>query len=113
MPVLILGVVSDLVSLEHAEAEGNESLFQTNAARIMQDLIRHLPQVIRSLDPGEDELKRPKAGSTRLADPNGRNCDPRPRAPREAGSDRRRAECVHTNHWMYPLRASAWPSNRF
>jgi hypothetical protein len=39
---------------EHAEAEGNESLFETNAARFMQDLVGHLPQVIGSLYARED-----------------------------------------------------------
>ena len=48
-PLLILRGVSDLVSLERAEAEGNEGLFEANAARIMQELIGHLPMLMKSL----------------------------------------------------------------
>jgi adenosylhomocysteine nucleosidase len=43
-PLLILRGVSDLVSPEHAEAQGNPALFETNAAHVMQNLIRDLPQ---------------------------------------------------------------------
>src|SRR5262245_62959579 len=46
VPILILRGVSDLVSLEHSEAEGNEALFERNAARVMQGLIRDLPKWI-------------------------------------------------------------------
>jgi len=49
VPVLILRGVSDLVSLEHAEAEGNEALFEMNAARVMQGLVSDLPNWIRAL----------------------------------------------------------------
>jgi adenosylhomocysteine nucleosidase len=48
-PLLILRGVSDLVSLEEAEAQGNEALFEANAARIMQGLIRDLSKWMRSL----------------------------------------------------------------
>jgi adenosylhomocysteine nucleosidase len=49
VPILILRGVSDLVSLEHAEAEGNEALFETNAVRVMQGLVGDLPKWIRVL----------------------------------------------------------------
>jgi adenosylhomocysteine nucleosidase len=45
-PVLIQRGVSDLVSFEKGEAEGNYSLFQENAALVMQGLIRDLPKWI-------------------------------------------------------------------
>ena len=47
--VLILRGVSDLVSLEHGEAEGNEALFDANAARIMRGLIEALPKLMNVL----------------------------------------------------------------
>ena len=43
-PLLILRGVSDLVSFEKAEAQGNEALFEENAKRIMQALINNLPK---------------------------------------------------------------------
>jgi adenosylhomocysteine nucleosidase len=43
-PLLILRGVSDLVGPEHAEAQGNFQMFETNAARVMQRLIGDLPQ---------------------------------------------------------------------
>ena len=46
-PVLILRGVSDLISPEQAEAEGNEALWEENAARMMEVLIRELPKFIR------------------------------------------------------------------
>ena len=45
-PLLILRGVSDLVSPQTAEAQGNPALFEVNAARVMQNLIRDLPQWI-------------------------------------------------------------------
>jgi nucleoside phosphorylase len=45
-PLLILRGVSDLVNLDKAEAQGNPELFATNAARVMQNLLRDLPQWI-------------------------------------------------------------------
>jgi hypothetical protein len=42
VPVLIVRGVSDLVSIDHGEAEGDYALFQENAARVMQGLVRDL-----------------------------------------------------------------------
>jgi nucleoside phosphorylase len=44
MPLLILRGVSDLVSGEKAEAQGNLQLFQDNTVRVMQDLVAALPK---------------------------------------------------------------------
>ncbi|HEX3743533.1 MAG TPA: hypothetical protein VHW09_06375 [Bryobacteraceae bacterium] len=43
-PLLILRGVTDLVSREKAEAQGNLSLFQANTVRLMADLVRSLPK---------------------------------------------------------------------
>jgi len=43
-PVLILRGVTDLVSAEKAEAQGNLQLFQDNTVRVMQDLVGVLPK---------------------------------------------------------------------
>jgi len=48
-PLLILRGVSDLVSVERAEADGDYELYKRNAARIMFGLIRDLPKCIRVL----------------------------------------------------------------
>lgn len=48
-PLFIMRGVSDLVSLEKAEAQGNEGLFEANAARIMAGLIEDLPKWMRAL----------------------------------------------------------------
>lgn len=48
-PLLILRGVSDLVSEDKAEAQGNPELFATNAARVMQNLMRDLPLWIAAL----------------------------------------------------------------
>jgi adenosylhomocysteine nucleosidase len=48
-PLLILRGVSDLVSPDRAEAQGNPELFATNAARVMQNLLRDLPLWIAAL----------------------------------------------------------------
>jgi adenosylhomocysteine nucleosidase len=48
-PLLILRGVSDLVSPDRAEAQGNPELFATNAARVMKSLLRDLPQWIATL----------------------------------------------------------------
>lgn len=48
-PVLILRGVTDLVSPEHGEAQGNPALFEANAARVMQGLLRDLPRWIGAL----------------------------------------------------------------
>jgi adenosylhomocysteine nucleosidase len=48
-PLLILRGVSDLVSPDKAEAQGNPELFATNAARVMQNLLRDLPLWIAAL----------------------------------------------------------------
>jgi adenosylhomocysteine nucleosidase len=48
-PLLIVRGVSDLVSIETGEAEGNYALFQDNAARVMQGLIGDLPKWITAL----------------------------------------------------------------
>src|SRR5262245_6471661 len=47
--LLILRGVSDLVSLEKGEAQGNEALFEENATRIMQTLVNDLPKWMHSL----------------------------------------------------------------
>ena len=47
-PLLIMRGVSDLVSLEHGEAQRNEALFQTNAAIIMRRLLEDLPKWTRA-----------------------------------------------------------------
>jgi len=44
VPVLILRGVSDLVSPEKAEAQGNLSLFQENTGRVMRNLVGNLPR---------------------------------------------------------------------
>lgn len=49
VPVLILRGVTDLVSLDKAEAEGNLSLFRDNARQVMQGLVRDLPQYLAML----------------------------------------------------------------
>jgi len=43
-PLLILRGVTDLVSPEKAEAQGNLQLFQDNTARVMQNLVSDLPK---------------------------------------------------------------------
>ena len=43
-PLLILRGVSDLVSDEKAEAQGNLQLFEDNTVRVMQDLVAALPK---------------------------------------------------------------------
>jgi adenosylhomocysteine nucleosidase len=43
-PLLILRGVTDLVGIEHTEAQGNLPLFETNTARVMQSLIGDLPE---------------------------------------------------------------------
>jgi adenosylhomocysteine nucleosidase len=43
-PLLILRGVTDLVSMEKAEAQGNLQLFQENTTRVMQDLVAALPK---------------------------------------------------------------------
>ena len=43
VPLLILRGVSDLVSPDKGEATGNFALFEANAARVMQSLVRDLP----------------------------------------------------------------------
>jgi adenosylhomocysteine nucleosidase len=48
-PLLILRGVSDLVSPEYGEAQGNPALFEANAARVMQGLLRDLPKWIDAL----------------------------------------------------------------
>lgn len=48
-PLLILRGVSDLVSPDKAEAQGNPELFATNAARVMQNLLRDLPLWVAAL----------------------------------------------------------------
>lgn len=48
-PLIILRGVSDLVSPDKAEAQGNPELFATNAARVMQNLLRDLPLWIAAL----------------------------------------------------------------
>jgi len=47
-PLLILRGVSDLVSPDKAEAQGNPALFETNAAHVMQNLLHDLPQWIEA-----------------------------------------------------------------
>ena len=42
-PVLILRGVTDLVNRDHAEAHGNLLLFETNAAKVIRNLVRDLP----------------------------------------------------------------------
>jgi len=44
IPVLILRGVTDLVSTEKAEAQGNLSLFEDNAARVMRSLVDSLAE---------------------------------------------------------------------
>jgi nucleoside phosphorylase len=43
-PLLILRGVTDLVSPEKAEAQGNLQLFQDNTVRVMQNLVGDLPK---------------------------------------------------------------------
>lgn len=47
-PLLILRGVTDLVSLDKAEAQGNLQLFQNNTIRVMQNLIADLPKWLRA-----------------------------------------------------------------
>jgi adenosylhomocysteine nucleosidase len=47
--VLVMRGVSDLVSLEHGEVEGNWGLFVENTARIMPMLIANLPKWMKAL----------------------------------------------------------------
>jgi len=47
--LLIVRGVTDLVSLDKAEAEGNLALFRENAGRIMQTLIGDLPMYISAI----------------------------------------------------------------
>jgi adenosylhomocysteine nucleosidase len=49
VPLLILRGVSDLVSPENGEAQGNPALFEANAARVMQSLVNDLPKWIGAL----------------------------------------------------------------
>jgi adenosylhomocysteine nucleosidase len=49
-PLLILRGVSDLVSPGKAEAQGNPGLWEKNAAIVMQNLLRDLPQWISALN---------------------------------------------------------------
>ena len=44
IPLLILRGVTDLVSAEKAEAQGNLPLFQENTVRVMRDLVAALPK---------------------------------------------------------------------
>src|SRR5262245_22970732 len=48
-PLLILRGVTDLVSFEKGEAQGNEALFVENAKRVMHGLIRDLSKWMRAL----------------------------------------------------------------
>jgi adenosylhomocysteine nucleosidase len=48
-PLLILRGVTDLVSFEKGEAQGNEALFVENAKRVIQELIRDLSKWMRVL----------------------------------------------------------------
>jgi adenosylhomocysteine nucleosidase len=48
-PLLILRGVSDLVSPEDGEAQGNLGFFEANAARIMRSLVNDLPKWIAEL----------------------------------------------------------------
>jgi adenosylhomocysteine nucleosidase len=43
-PLLILRGVSDLISVEHAEAEGDHGLWVANAGRVMRGLVEDLPK---------------------------------------------------------------------
>ena len=43
-PVLILRGVTDLVSLDEAEAEGDLQLFENNTGRVMENLVADLPK---------------------------------------------------------------------
>jgi adenosylhomocysteine nucleosidase len=43
-PVLILRGVTDLVSPDKAEAQGNVQLFQSNTGSVMQNLVADLPK---------------------------------------------------------------------
>jgi len=49
VPVLILRGVTDLVSLDKGEAEGNLLLFRENARHVMQNLVRDLPKYLALL----------------------------------------------------------------
>jgi adenosylhomocysteine nucleosidase len=48
-PLLILRGVSDLVSLSNGKAQGNSSLFEQNAAKVMKGLITDLPEWLAAL----------------------------------------------------------------
>jgi hypothetical protein len=48
--VLIMRGVSDLVSPEKGEAEGNPALFVENAKRIMPVLVQHLPAWMSAME---------------------------------------------------------------
>jgi len=48
-PLLVLRGVTDLVSLEQGEAQGNEALFEKNAKRVMQELMGNLPEWFQTL----------------------------------------------------------------
>jgi adenosylhomocysteine nucleosidase len=48
-PVLVMRGVSDLVSLEHGEVEGNWGLFVENTARIMPMLVANLPKWMKAM----------------------------------------------------------------
>jgi adenosylhomocysteine nucleosidase len=48
-PVLVMRGVSDLVSLEHGEVEGNWGLFVENTARIMRILVANLPKWMKAM----------------------------------------------------------------
>ncbi len=52
IPVLIIRGVTDLVSLEFGEGEGNLRLFQENARHVMRRLIDDLPKYIHSCSRG-------------------------------------------------------------
>jgi adenosylhomocysteine nucleosidase len=48
-PVLIMRGVSDLVSVEHGEVEGNWTLFVENTAQIMPMLVANLPKWMKAM----------------------------------------------------------------
>ena len=56
MPLLILRGVTDMVSLDKAEADGNLALFRENARHVMESLIRDLPKVIALLRTSTSKL---------------------------------------------------------
>src|SRR5262249_8769750 len=49
-PLLILRGVTDLISLETAEAQGNLAMFKENARRVMASLIADLPQYFAAFE---------------------------------------------------------------